>query len=695
MAARGGAEEGERSWRGDADESLKRLHSLLFGAELALERGDPATAQILALRLLGFLDSKTLSPIDAAYIAPIRTDASAKLIAASRALAASADRQAFEQARRDSGHVFVKRGDIDMEKIKMSKYFQNFVQKSKGNVASESFGITSVGTNLLAQQASVLAERYKYQAGQLESPHQKENLRAPKTMTQTTITSMYGNKFSKPNNVSYKKLLNSENNRQHLECIDVDKEHTSCPNFSKTNSGSFVLQTDEKDKPHGIPQKTKRRHTEFTSPICESARSPTINEETNVDNSVNGFVTARAKLEMDAKHGHGLIGNQNTVVSPANDNPVGNMRSYGMRSGFISRRGLRGNFVPPVKSNGGNTSNMISSRVLGKSDDALEDSTRKCLEMLCGPDGELPEKLRNLEPRLIEHVSNEIMDKDPNVRWSDIAGLEHAKKCVVEMVIWPLLRPDIFRGCRSPGRGLLLFGPPGTGKTMIGKAIAGEAKATFFYISASSLTSKWIGEGEKLVRALFGVASCRQPAVIFVDEIDSLLSQRKSDGEHESSRRLKTQFLIEMEGFDSGNEQILLIGATNRPQELDEAARRRLTKRLYIPLPSAEARAWIIRNLLEKDGLFKLSEEDIVAICRLTEGYSGSDMKNLVKDASMGPLREALRQGIEITKLQKEDMRPVTLQDFENALQEVRPSVSSNELSTYEDWNRQFGSLAI
>ncbi|WVZ89747.1 hypothetical protein U9M48_036112, partial [Paspalum notatum var. saurae] len=82
------------------------------------------------------------------------------------------------------------------------------------------------------------------------------------------------------------------------------------------------------------------------------------------------------------------------------------------------------------------------------------------IEMLCGPDGELPEKLRNLEPRLIEHVSNEIMDRDPNVRWNDIAGLEHAKKCVTEMVIWPLLRPDIFRGCRSPGRGLLLFGPP-------------------------------------------------------------------------------------------------------------------------------------------------------------------------------------------------------------------------------------------
>ncbi|EFJ26573.1 hypothetical protein SELMODRAFT_35516, partial [Selaginella moellendorffii] len=194
-------------------------------------------------------------------------------------------------------------------------------------------------------------------------------------------------------------------------------------------------------------------------------------------------------------------------------------------------------------------------------------------------------------------ISNEIMERDSNVRWDDIAGLDHAKKSVTEMVIWPLLRPDIFRGCRSPGKGLLLFGPPGTGKTTIGKAIAGELKATFF---SSSLTSKWIGEGEKLVRALFGVASCRTPAVIFIDEVDSLLSQ-EIRGEHESSRRIKAQFLIEMEGIGSGNEQLLLIGkpgtdrwtvefdknvlgATNRPQELDEAARHRFSKRLYIPL---------------------------------------------------------------------------------------------------------------
>ncbi|GJS01991.1 fidgetin-like protein 1 [Tanacetum coccineum] len=266
----------------------------------------------------------------------------------------------------------------------------------------------------------------------------------------------------------------------------------------------------------------------------------------------------------------------------------------------------------------------------------LNDLPKTLLDKLHGPDGELHQKLRNLSVKHIKRISNEIMDRDLNVRWDDIAGLHQAKQCVNEMVIWPLLRPDIFKGCRSPGRG-------------------GEKNCPFIW-----------SPGE----------------------------QRKSKDEHEEVRRLKTQFLLEMEGCDSGNDQVLLIGATNRPEDLDEAARRRLTKRLYIPLPSAEARAWIVQNLLKKDNLFKLSLEDMDIICNLTEGYSGSDMKNLVKDASMCPVREALKQGIELTNLNKKDMRSVTLQDFEDSLQEVRPSVSPDELDTYEEWNNQFGSLS-
>ncbi|PKA57742.1 Katanin p60 ATPase-containing subunit A1 [Apostasia shenzhenica] len=667
-------EERAENWRAEVEENLRRLHSLLFGVDAADERGDPATAQVLGLRLLGFLDSHTVSSLDHTYISPIRAEVQSRVASATRALASNSDRQAFEQARRDVGRVFVKCGDLNIEKVKNSLHFQDFLQMPKGN-------------------AEIQKEEHKHLKGQVDKQHEKLSIRPSKLSSQTKITSIYSSTATKPNKMGQKKQMLDGCTFE--EYVDIENEHISGSSVVRS-SDDCILTVEENEKPNAVTLKTKRRHTEFTSPICANVKSPSSCEEASAKITSSGFVTARMKLETDNKLRYGGGGSSNADVSLQSENYLTTTtRNYGVRSGGISRRGFRGNFVPPIKSNGGNTGNMIGSRITGKCDDSLDDSTRRCLEILCGPDGELPEKLRNLEPRLIEHVSNEIMDKDPNVRWNDIAGLEHAKKCVTEMVIWPLLRPDIFCGCRSPGRGLLLFGPPGTGKTMIGKAIAGEAKATFFYISASSLTSKWIGEGEKLVRALFGVASCRQPAVIFVDEIDSLLSQRKSDGEHESSRRLKTQFLIEMEGFDSGNEQILIIGATNRPQELDEAARRRLTKRLYIPLPSSDARAWIIRNLLEKDGLFKLSNDDTTTICKLTEGYSGSDMKNLVKDASMGPLREALKQGIEITNLRKEDMRPVTLVDFESALSEVRPSVSLDELGIYEEWNKQFGSLSM
>ncbi|GFP98973.1 fidgetin-like protein 1 [Phtheirospermum japonicum] len=629
--------ESETCWRKEVDQNLKRLQSLLFGADAALEKGDFSSAQMLSLGLIGFLESRSQSSVDEAFIRPIRREAVSKLSLARRALIPESDRyglhlpiidwkQAFAQAGKDPGCIFRKRGDIDMQKIKESKHFRALFQQSSERTTC------GLGKQLDTQ----------------------DSLKTSKTLVQAKLTSLYGN-GSKENNRSFMKDKISE------DCVVIEKDYSS-RNYPNNHYMPNVIKAEEEEGVRGVNFKTKRLHRGNFSPRNENMKSPTVTEEVAVDapsSGPNGFVTARAKLEMEARQKRGLTGSPSASVSPQSD--AGTNRGYGARSYGISRRGVRGNFIPPIRSNG-NNSGSVTSRAGGKGEDAMEDSTKRCLELLCGPDGEIPEKLRNLEPRLIEHISNEIMDRDPNVRWDDIAGLDHAKKCVTEMVIWPLLRPDIFKGCRSPGRGLLLFGPPGTGKTMIGKAIAGEAKATFFYISSSSLTSKWIGEGEKLVRALFGVASCRQPAVIFVDEIDSLLSQRKSEGEHESSRRLKTQFLIEMEGFDSGSEQILLIGATNRPQELDEAARRRLTKRLYIPLPTSEARAWIIKNLLEKDGLFDLSAEDIDTVCKLTEGYSGSDMKNLVKDASMGPLREALIHGIEITKLKKEDMRAVNLQ---------------------------------
>ncbi|CAN6464807.1 unnamed protein product [Victoria cruziana] len=669
MASEGSREPstGAVSWRQDVAEKLHRLHSLQFGADLAADRGDHVTAQIFALRLIGFLDSQLKTPTDDALIHPIRKEVLSRINSSRRSLAPESDRQAFEQARRKQGCIFAKKCEVNMEKVMKSKYFELHYRGS-GNSACSAQLSKSPDSPREPSYGGTLKEKTSFYTGHQEKQGYETVAKATKVLAQAKLTSLYCSKTFKPNNASYRKHVNSDCNSP-SEPVYLEKTISNGLHCLKASGPSSPLQDGELNSLSAKMSGAKRQHTEVTKSIPENTRSAPDIGSPDSDYGNGGFVTAKMKLVMDSRQkgsltcSPGASSSSPSALAHESRNMMKNdVRPHSGRSIMIPRRGVRGNFIPPVRSNGTTAGGVSGSRAPCKNDDTLEDSTRRCLEMLCGPDGELPDKLRNLEPRLIEHVSNEIMDKDPNVRWNDIAGLEHAKKCVTEMVIWPLLRPDIFQGCRSPGRGLLLFGPPGTGKTMIGKAIAGEAKATFFYISASSLTSKWIGEGEKLVRALFAVASCRQPAVIFVDEIDSLLSQRKSEGEHESSRRLKTQFLIEMEGFDSGSEQILLIGATNRPQELDEAARRRLTKRLYIPLPSAEARVWIVRNLLAKDGLFSLSDEDINSICRLTEGYSGSDMKNLVKDASMGPLRDALREGLDITKLEKDDMRPVTLQ---------------------------------
>lgn len=190
------------------------------------------------------------------------------------------------------------------------------------------------------------------------------------------------------------------------------------------------------------------------------------------------------------------------------------------------------------------------------------------------------------------------------------------------------MRPDIFTGLRALPKGLLLFGPPGTGKTLIGKAIANQTGATFFSISSSSLTSKWIGEGEASVKTLFAVANYYQPSVVFIDEIDSLLCQRSSE-ENEATRRIKTEFLVQLDGAGTNsNAQVVIIGATNRPQELDDAARRRLVKRLYVPLPDQVSRESMLRNLLKRNR-HSLSAEHFTLIGAKTEGFSGNTHSTL------------------------------------------------------------------
>jgi vacuolar protein-sorting-associated protein 4 len=209
-----------------------------------------------------------------------------------------------------------------------------------------------------------------------------------------------------------------------------------------------------------------------------------------------------------------------------------------------------------------------------------------------------------------------------------------------EAVILPIKFPHLFKGQRKPWRGILLFGPPGTGKSYIAKAVATEAaNSTFFSVSSSDLISKWLGESEKLVKQLFEMARANKPAIIFIDEVDSLCSSR-SDNESESARRIKTEFLIQMQGVGHDNDGILVLGASNIPWVLDAAIRRRFEKRIYIPLPDLHARKDMFKLHIGDDTPHSLTEEDYRVLAQKTDGYSGHDISMVVRDALMQPVRK-------------------------------------------------------
>lgn len=299
-------------------------------------------------------------------------------------------------------------------------------------------------------------------------------------------------------------------------------------------------------------------------------------------------------------------------------------------------------------------------------------------------------QVKGVDNKLVQIIMDEIVEGGAKVRWSDIAGQDVAKQALQEMVILPAVRPELFTGLRSPAKGLLLFGPAGNGKTLLARAIATECSATFFNISAASLTSKYVGDGEKLVRALFSVARKMQPSIIFIDEIDSLLSERNSS-EHEASRRLKTEFLVEFDGLGSQeNDRIVVLGATNRPQELDEAALRRFTKRVYVTLPDLGTREHLIQSLLAKQGC-QLPADIVRSLAVYTDGYSGSDLTALAKDAALEPIREIDVE--QVRNVNPKEIRPITEQDFVNSLKRIRRSVAPSSVAAYEKWAKDFGDV--
>jgi len=238
-----------------------------------------------------------------------------------------------------------------------------------------------------------------------------------------------------------------------------------------------------------------------------------------------------------------------------------------------------------------------------------------------------------------DQLGGAIVMETPNIKWDDVAGLEAAKEALKEAVILPIKFPHLFTGKRQPWRGILLFGPPGTGKSYLAKAVATEANnSTFFSVSSSDLVSKWLGESERLVKTLFQMAREHKPSIIFIDEVDSLCSSR-SDNESESARRIKTEFLVQMQGVGVDNDGVLVLGATNIPWVLDSAIRRRFEKRIYIPLPEAPARQHMF-NLHIGSTPHSIGDKDFKELAKVSNGYSGADISIVVRDALMQPVRK-------------------------------------------------------
>ena len=324
-----------------------------------------------------------------------------------------------------------------------------------------------------------------------------------------------------------------------------------------------------------------------------------------------------------------------------------------------------------------------------------------------------------VDRELIEMVERDILDTNPNVPFDAIAGLGDAKGLLQEAVVLPLIIPNYFQGIRRPWKGVLMFGPPGTGKTLLAKAVATECGTTFFNVTASMLTSKWRGESEKLVRILFDMARYYAPSTIFIDEVDALAGARGASSEHEASRRVKTELLVQMDGISSlqttgedggdgeeGGEgsdtkQVVVLAATNLPWGLDEAFRRRLEKRIYIPLPAREDRMALFH--IAMGGVELDPSVDLEALADGTEGYSGADIANVCRDASMMTMRRVLDElrgkGLSMAEMKealeahKADVStPVSMQDFVAALDKVRSSVGAADLSRFEEWMTEFGS---
>jgi SpoVK/Ycf46/Vps4 family AAA+-type ATPase len=327
----------------------------------------------------------------------------------------------------------------------------------------------------------------------------------------------------------------------------------------------------------------------------------------------------------------------------------------------------------------------------------LEDEEGKGDENIVGNDADnsdrkIGSEMRKPKESLGEEFDSLIMKEKPNISWDDVIGLDDAKRAIRESIVYPTKRSDLFP--LGWPRGLLLYGPPGCGKTLIAAAAAAEIDGYFVNVDAAAMMSKWLGEAEKNVSKLFKMAnklyeSENIPILLFIDEIDSLIGNR--NGEVGGEIRVKNQFLTEMDGINnkSKNSKLYVIGATNKPWSLEAGFLRRFQKRIYVTLPDNDSRNYLFKQYtrpLKKDKTLKIED-----LSKLVQGYSASDIKDICQAVQLRVVNELFESGKAMEA--QSNPRSISMNDFKEIIKIRKPSVSVDMIRAYMRWSEQFKAL--